>query len=42
MKAVMNPAEANQYSAALTELAIKLGADTKYSALEARKVWKNS
>ncbi|MEJ9345900.1 phage tail tape measure protein, partial [Bacillus licheniformis] len=32
---VMNPAEANQYSAALTELAIKLGADTKYSALEA-------
>lgn len=35
VKAVMNPAEANQYSAALTELAIKLGADTKYSALEA-------
>ncbi|NWO08577.1 MAG: phage tail tape measure protein, partial [Alteromonadaceae bacterium] len=35
VKAVMNPVEANQYSAALTELAIKLGADTKYSALEA-------
>ncbi len=31
----MDPAEANKYSDALTALAIKLGADTKYSALEA-------
>ncbi|QII49469.1 phage tail tape measure protein [Bacillus paralicheniformis] len=35
VKAVMNPAEANKYSEALTNLSIKLGADTKYSALEA-------
>ncbi|MFG6315977.1 phage tail tape measure protein [Bacillus velezensis] len=35
VKSVMDPAEANKYSDALTALAIKLGADTKYSALEA-------
>ncbi|MGG1014857.1 phage tail tape measure protein [Bacillus subtilis] len=35
VKSVMDPAEANKYSDALTNLAIKLGADTKYSALEA-------
>ncbi|MEC1690369.1 phage tail tape measure protein [Bacillus mojavensis] len=35
VKSVMDPAEANKYSDALTNLAVKLGADTKYSALEA-------
>ncbi|MEC1547483.1 phage tail tape measure protein [Bacillus rugosus] len=35
VKSVMDPAEANKYSDALEKLAIKLGADTKYSALEA-------
>ncbi|MGC8261860.1 phage tail tape measure protein [Bacillus subtilis] len=35
VKSVMNPEEANKYSDALTNLAVKLGADTKYSALEA-------
>lgn len=35
VKSVMDPAEANKYSDALTKLSIKLGADTKYSALEA-------
>lgn len=35
VKSVMNPDDANKYSEALTNLAIKLGADTKYSALEA-------
>lgn len=35
VKSVMDPAEANKYSDALTNLSIKLGADTKYSALEA-------
>lgn len=35
VKSVMNPEEADRYGAALEKLAIKLGADTKYSALEA-------
>ncbi|MCY7794078.1 phage tail tape measure protein [Bacillus spizizenii] len=35
VKSVMNPEEANKYSDALTRLAVKLGAETKYSALEA-------
>ncbi|MCY7931780.1 phage tail tape measure protein [Bacillus inaquosorum] len=35
VKSVMDPEEANKYSDALEKLAIKLGADTKYSALEA-------
>ncbi|GIP38636.1 hypothetical protein J31TS4_19160 [Paenibacillus sp. J31TS4] len=37
VKSVMDPADVDKYGASLSELAIKMGADTKYSATEAAK-----